>query len=122
MSKLITLLALILTVSCAKIKHELEGEAKAKIDAPESISFEPDFEKAAQFCDNRYGVGTEAAEDCFQDFRNYYDLEVKVDLDAISNFCDKYDTQEEVNSCTSELLALFNSMGAAPGMIMAKPE
>lgn len=121
MKNLLILTVLITLVSCGKLKHEIEGEAK--VEVPESrISFEPDFEKAAAFCDERYGVKTEASEDCFEDFRDYYELEIKVDLDAIEEFCNKYDTQDEIENCTSELLGLFGSMGASPGMEMVKPE
>jgi len=114
------LLILTLLISCGKIEHKIKGEAK--VDVPTNISFQPDFEKAAKFCDDRYGVKTQASEECFDDFRNYYELEVKVDLSAITDFCSKYDTQESINNCTNELLALFSSMGGSPGMEMAKPE
>jgi hypothetical protein len=136
--KMKLLLLLTLLVSCGKIKHEIKAPKSIKVEAPEEIKVDvpeeikvdapeipenitvgPDFEKAALFCDNRYGVLTDAAEECFYDYRNYYKVNVKLDINSIIEFCEQSygEGEEATEACIEDLITLFNqyTSGGTPG-------
>lgn len=98
------LLGLILLCSCT---------SKVKVSGiPEKASAEigPDFEKAAKFCDDRYGKKSDESEDCFEDYRGYFDLKISLDLEGLEEFCEKvYVDQQEVNTCVEDLLGILNN-------------
>ena len=72
----------------------------------------PDFEKTAIFCDNRYQDDPDKAEECFMDFREFYSVEVKLNLDSIEEFCDNnYNSEKEIKGCKEELLSFLGNMG-----------
>lgn len=105
------IIMIIFLVGCG-MKHNVEGdmkaEAKIETDLPDRISFEPDFQKAAKFCDDRYGEKTSEAEDCFQDFRDYYKATVGIDFDAILDYCAaKYEEEELINECEEDILDII---------------
>ena len=105
------IIMIILICSCG-MKHNVDGDVKTEseieTDLPDRISFEPDFEKAAKFCDDRYGEKTLEAEDCFQDFRDYYKATVGIGFDAILDYCSsKYEDQELINECESDILDII---------------
>lgn len=75
----------------------------------------PDFEKAAQFCDERYGKMSEEAESCFQDYRDYTKIRVVLDLEAIEDFCYKsYIDPIEQAKCVSDVAQIFDAILSAP--------
>jgi len=89
--------------------ENINAEADIKTDIPDKINLEPDFEKAIEVCDNRYGANTEESEECFEDFRNYYKTTVGIDLSGIIEFCeDRYNTVEEQELCQDELLDIID--------------
>ena len=95
MKNLILIATLLLFASCGADIDVSDSQHELK--APEGITFGPDFEGAAAFCDERYGVDTDESEDCFQDYRNYFSAEVVLNLDSIVNYCEgNYDTEEEI--------------------------
>jgi len=100
MSKAITMIFLILTISCGM-----------KVDIPETnqnIAFGPDFASAAAFCDNRYYDDEVAAENCFMDYRDYLDITVGLDLSEIVDYCEtNYTDPVDVAVCEDQLLLLL---------------
>jgi len=107
---IILFLLILITASCGKFKHELEGEATAKVEAPERISLEPDFQKAAAFCDLRYKPNIVAAESCFLDFRTYYKPTVGIDLTQLVAYCaNRYEVDQDIEDCEQDLLDIINS-------------
>lgn len=98
--KLIKFLALVSLLACGKpVKFELR--------APDGISLGPSFQQVATFCDNRYGRHTLEAEDCFYDYRTFYQIKIALDLDSITQYCQKYPTPEERLTCEENLLNLL---------------
>ena len=88
--------------------ENIEAKGDIKTDIPEKISFEPDFKNAIETCDNRYGVGTEESEDCFQDFRDYYKTSIGFDFSGLIEFCEeRYNTELEIEACQDELLDII---------------
>lgn len=101
MKSLAVLTLLLLLTSCGKIKVEAQ--------VPD-VKFGPNFEQASLFCDNKYGVGTVASEDCFEDYRKFFSPRIELDLASISNFCKgNYSTPEEIKECEKELLDIIKS-------------
>lgn len=95
------LMLLLLLCSCGKVKLEAQ--------VPD-VKFGPNFEQASAFCDNKYGVGTVASEECFEDYRKFLSPRIEVDLASISNFCKgSYSTPEEVKECEQELLDIIKN-------------
>jgi hypothetical protein len=71
----------------------------------------PDFEKAAKFCDDRYGEKSDEAESCFQDYRDYTKIRVVLDMQAIEDFCNKnYTDDTEKTKCISDVAQIFDSI------------
>ncbi len=96
------LLGLILLCSCSS-KVKVEG-------VPSQIKGElgPDFTKASKFCDDRYGADTDEAESCFQDYRNYFELKISLDLQSLEDFCQKlYTTEDDVQGCVKDLVDIL---------------
>lgn len=112
--KALSLLSLILMVSCGKFTHKIVGvPEKVKVDVPSEFKVGPDFEKAAKFCDDRYGKDTNEAEDCFQDYRNYTKLNIGINIDALSGFCDdNYSEQNDKEKCLQELIDLLKQLNS----------
>lgn len=101
MKSLATLTLLLLLTSCGKIKVEAQ--------VPD-VKFGPNFEQASLFCDNKYGVGTVASEDCFEDYRKFFSPRIELDLASISNFCKgSYTTVEEIQACEQDLLDIIKN-------------
>lgn len=103
MKKLFLITFLLLITACGKVKHNVSIP-----NTTQTIEIDLGFEKAAQFCDSRYGdevnqaTGELKAEECFMDYRNFVDLGLEV-----GNFCElQYDTKEEVDACKKELREL----------------
>jgi hypothetical protein len=73
-----------------------------------NISVNPDFRKAAEFCDERYGSKTKGSEECFKDFRDYYSVKLSVDLDSIERYCEEhYLKAGDVTNCIDEMVSLI---------------
>jgi len=110
--KINLLMILILLCSCGKFKHEVSGVPTSyKIDAPHDFKLGPDFEKAAKFCDDRYGKDTPEAEACFQDYRTYTTLKIAIDLKAITSFCkESYTDTIDIQSCVEDITKLLESL------------
>lgn len=103
------LLALLMT-SCGKLKVEAEipnteqtVEATIRIDIP--------YKEVAEFCDERYGIKTEDSESCFEDYRNFLQIEFKIDEDITAQLptacATAYSTPEEISLCETELALLL---------------
>ena len=93
---------LLLIISCGKIDHEVSTPNDLK------ITLEPDFERVAIFCDERYGEKTIEAEECFKDFRNYYDIETTINNTGVIEYCEsKYNNEFEVTNCVDEIISFM---------------
>jgi hypothetical protein len=98
------ILLLNLTSCGVKIKglDNIKPEVNAKVG--------PDFEGAANFCDERYGYKTAESEACFEDYRDYFDVEVKLDVLSINKFCEEaYTDQEEIDTCIKDLIGVMTN-------------
>lgn len=92
------LIILTLLTSCG-LKTKVSGGL-----TPTEIKVQPDFARAAEICDDRYGVGTDEAEACFKDFRSYYDVEVSLNLASITKFCkENYINADDIKQCVIDL-------------------
>lgn len=112
MYNIIKIILFTLCFSCSKHSLKVKGldNIKAKIDAPEAIELGPDFEKAANFCDNRYLPDFDAAESCFEDYRTFYAIKVTLDLTGILDFCEaNYSNNQDVEECISDLTDILNN-------------
>ena len=89
---------------------------KVKADIPDSnqtvkVDATPDFERIAAFCDDRYDGDSKEAEACFKDFRNYFDINIGVNLDNIINYCESsYELPQDITGCKKELLIFMSSV------------
>lgn len=96
------LLVLFIMVSCGKIIVDT--------NIPDNITFGPDFQKAIEFCDNRYGINSEESEECFNDYRLFLSPRIQLDLASINTFCKgRYTTEEEIAACENDLLNIINN-------------
>lgn len=122
MKKLLLLTGLLLIgTSCGKIKFDIKSDplvvsapdlkdAKIKVDMPTDITLGPDFEKTAAFCDGRYPDNSAAAEACFKDYRDFYQIKVGLDLDAIIDFCGTtYDDTLSSEECIRDLIDVIDN-------------
>lgn len=112
MTKLLTLATLtLLFMSCGV---RFKGLDNINVKTPETMNIQPDFERMATFCDERYGASTSEAEECFTDFRRYYKLDVSFDTGSIISFCEgTYTTPEEKAACKKEFSDFFSSIGGS---------
>lgn len=102
------ILILCLLVSCGV---NVNVKQKTPIKA-EPITFGPDFEGAAAFCDERYGDNTEEAEACFIDYREYFKINLGIDTKSIEKFCnDSYTTEEAREQCITDLTDAISNIG-----------
>ncbi len=102
-------LLLLLIVSCGKIKVETTP-VKVETNLPKSIGFGPDFQKAADFCDERYGKDTTESEDCFKDYRTFLSPKIAFDLANLDSFCNgRYTAIDDVKSCEDDLLSIISN-------------
>ena len=93
--------------SCGKIKVETTPIKT------EPVTFGPDFQKAAEFCDQRYGVGSVESEDCFQDYRRFLSPKIQFDLSSITSFCkDRYTVEGDIVGCEDDLLNIINQVNS----------
>lgn len=105
------LIILSLLVSCGKIKIEPKP-IEVKTDIPESIAFGPDFAKAAEFCDARYGANSVESESCFEDYRRFLSPKLQVDFGSINQFCkSNYAAPQDILACEQEILDIFKGSG-----------
>jgi len=81
---------------------------KVKIpDTNQNIKVGPDFEKAIRICDHKYGKDTEESELCFQDYRDFFNVKVKIDLDGIVEYCsNRYELEEDIIECEENIVNL----------------
>jgi hypothetical protein len=100
------IILLVLIISCGvKHEHTIKG-----FDGT-SVNFGPNFNDAANICDNRYGYKTKESEDCFKDYRDYTSIKIVLDLSGIEEFCNKtYIDQEEVTACAQDLLEILTKV------------
>lgn len=92
---------LFLLMSCGKLTHDVK---------PVNISgiVGPDFVKAAQFCDDRYGHKTEDSELCFKEYREYFKIKVTVDVEAVEEFCEsRYSINQDIEDCIDDILGVL---------------
>lgn len=97
-----------LVISAPDIK-----DAKITVDMPTDIKLGPDFEGVAKFCDDKYLPDLEASEACFRDYRDFYQIKVGLDLDAIIDFCGaNYDDAVSTEECIEDLISVIdNALG-----------
>ena len=95
---------ILILVSCGKVKVETTPIKTS------DIQFGPDFEKAIQVCDDRYGTGTQDSEACFLDYRTFLSPKVGVDFNSIASWCKaNYTTSVDIKGCQSDLLSIFKN-------------
>jgi len=93
----ILFLMTILLISCGKIRVDVP-------DTNQEIRFGPDFKGVIEVCDERYGFKTEESELCFMDYRNYLEIEAKLNLDSIVDYCNTvYTVPAEITQCQANL-------------------
>ena len=103
------LLILFTLITGCGINHKIKNN-EIKVSAPKEFTFGPNFDEAAEFCDSRYGVGTEEAEECFLDYREFYNLNIGIDLQAIQEYCeDRFEYEEQI-ACEDELIDLLSNV------------
>jgi ABC-type Fe3+/spermidine/putrescine transport system ATPase subunit len=79
------------------------------------VEIGPDFKKAAKFCDDRYGKKTEESEQCFLDYREYFDIELElntkiINIEDIIDFCeDNYVQPIEIINCIEQQIEGLSS-------------
>lgn len=115
MFRLLLILLFVTVASCSK--HDVSLKVSGLDQVPDSFEFGPDFERAAKFCDDRYLPDVEAAEACFEDYRNYFRLEISFDLESVVSFCEaEYGEQTDSSSeCIDDLFRLFDSLPQSSG-------
>lgn len=76
-----------------------------------NVTAGPDFEKAAKFCDDRYGASSDAAESCFKDYRDYTKIKVEFDMSSLQDFCYKaYTVTDDQTKCITDITNAFDSI------------
>lgn len=102
--KNILFIILLLAVSCGKIRIEPTRDFEAKVG--------PDFEKALSVCKDFYKEDLEKVDKCFDDYRRYFKIEFKIDMDTILDFCNsEYIENEELTRCINDLKDIINGIG-----------
>lgn len=93
-------LLLFLLASCGKVD--------LKVDKIDPVLFGPDFEKAIKICDERYGVKTAEAEQCFKDYRTFFSPKVILDAGSVTKYCAAaYTDPIEIQNCETNLTSLI---------------
>jgi len=104
------IIILLLVVSCGKLKIDTKP-VKIENPGPLNVYVGPDFKAAAEFCDNRYGVKTEASEECFMDFRNYLSLTVSADTELVADYCGgRFTETADIEQCKIDFEDYFNDL------------
>jgi len=98
--KTLKILLLISLIACGK-------PLRVEVRTPEGINFGPDFRGALELCDSRYGYRSLESEECFNDYRTYFQIKLSLDLDSITQYCQKYPTEEERQTCEENLLEML---------------
>lgn len=99
------ILLFLILVSCGKVRVGVETTPIAPIQA----TFGPDFEKAIEVCEGRYGKGSPDAEACFLDYRHFLSPSISIDLSNISDICRKrYTDPVAIATCESDMIAIFS--------------
>lgn len=82
---------------------------KVNVKGIDDVTLSPNFQKGAEFCDERYGAKTKEAEKCFEDYREYFKVKVTFDVSSILDFCEeRNETQIDIDRCVDNILNLFN--------------
>lgn len=101
---LILMFIIINLLSSCGSKIEVEGVDDVKTES----KIGPDFEGAANFCDTRYGKLTQEAEACFEDYRNYFKINIELSFNEITDFCEEqFTNQSDIDICRTDLLSLL---------------
>lgn len=81
---------------------------KLNVKGVDDVKVGPNFQKGAEFCDDRYGKGTDKAERCFEDYREYFNVKITFDVSSILDFCEEQNqTQQDIDECVDDILNLF---------------
>lgn len=98
--KFISILAFTLFIFSCGVELEIP-------ETNQNVSFGPDFEGAAEFCDERYENEIEA-EKCFNDYREYLSITIGLDLSDIFEYCESHNnTEEEIITCEEQLTSIL---------------
>lgn len=87
-------------------------DVEVDTNIPEEITFGPDIKGAGEYCDSRYGISTPGSEECFQDYLSYFNINIGLDLDALTNYCKStYESENAVRECVQDLTNIFDNIG-----------
>jgi hypothetical protein len=76
---------------------------------PKPVVVGPDFESGYAQCKNIYKNNEEKVEQCFEDFRNFLNVTVKLDTSVVIKFCDDlYEApSSEFSECVQDLISIL---------------
>ena len=84
------------------------GKIDVKVDKIDPVNFGPDFAKAIEICDTRYGKNTIESDQCFKDYRTYFSPKVTIDPISLGNFCNsQYNNPIEIQLCKDNLTKIL---------------
>ena len=91
---------LFLLISCGKVQVQTSPIPPLTIG--------PDFEKAINVCDSRYGINTVDSEACFLDYRTYLSPKIGINFNSLTSYCQTvYSNPIDIKGCESDLLAIL---------------
>lgn len=89
-----------LLISCGKVRVVTEIP-----ETKQNVIVNIQYQEIAEFCDRRYGEKSKESEDCFLDYRNFFDTEISFNTQGLLDFCKDFDSP---NKCISDLSNLIN--------------
>ena len=101
--KLFLILGICFTAVCC-------GKQKVQfVNGPDSVHrVDFNFEKVAKFCDDRYGYMTDKSEECFQDYRNFLDIETSFNFNSVIEYCeDNFKKKKDQEKCKEDLVEIL---------------
>ena len=85
-------------------------EVKVKQEEPYVIKVDNGLIEAADFCDYRYGYKSSESEECFKDFRNYFNITPEFDSQIALLYCtNSYTDIELVEICMEDLSTFYKA-------------
>jgi len=102
------LIPLLFLTSCGINHNHKVNSAKMTVETkqqdPYVVQIDNKLIEAASFCDERYGYKTPEAEECFKDFRNYFNLTLELDDQLILASCiSRYQDNDAIQACVQDL-------------------
>ena len=99
------LILILLIGSCAK--HSINGIPNSFNVKVDPVEIKVDVETASAICNERFGLNTVDSNKCFMSYLNFLDAEISLDLESIEQYCSNRKTNEQVDKCVNDLLAIM---------------